>query len=184
MSIKYLLFILFFSPLLLKAQHCPWDCSGMILLDTRLSGAEFEKLEPVLVDRDKKIVIDTVYGTGVDSFDSCYFLSYADFTSYRTKRIQLHYWYKYDTLYHFAAHFYLVRYNYCRFGKEGNTDLMIRFRDPDSGTYRYIDIPVGRRIHLHNYNMEIRKGLGFDDIPSLEARVLRVDRKEWNLPDR
>lgn len=42
-------------------------------------------MRPVLVDENKKKIVDTIYGTGADNIDNCDFLSYEDFTAYRTK---------------------------------------------------------------------------------------------------
>ena len=40
----------------------------------------------------------TVYGTGLATYDSGWFLYYYDdFVQYRTGRIKLHHWYRYDT---------------------------------------------------------------------------------------
>lgn len=166
------------------AQHCPWDCSGLLMLKTSLTDAEFSQLNPVLVDDNKKPIIDTVYGTGVDSYDTCRFLYYDDFVEYRTKRIKLHYWYNYDTLYRFAKDHYVVRFNYCRHKKEESRDLFIRFNDPVTREYRYIEIPPGRRIHLHDFNREIRQKLTLAEIPSLQGLIMEAGRKDWNLPDK
>lgn len=166
------------------AQHCPWDCSGMILLKTDLTGDEFKRLSPVLVDNNEQVVVDTIYGTGLETNDSCRFLSYADFVNYRTDKIKLHHWYGFDTLYYFAKGQYLVRYNFCKYKKEGNNDLFIRFTDPVTREDHYIDIPIGRRIHLHDLNREIRERKTLEEIPSLQGLVLELSRKEWGLPDR
>lgn len=165
------------------AQHCPWDCSGLLMLKTTLTVAEFNQLSPMLVDGDKNPVIDTVYGTGVDSYDTCRFLYYDDFVDYRTKRIKLHYWYNYDTLYRFAKDHYVVRYNYCKYKKAGNSDLFLRYKDTVTKEYHYIEIPLSRRIHLHDLNREIRDKLTLAEIPSLKGLIMETGRKEWNLPE-
>lgn len=130
-------------------QHCPWDCSGMILLQTNIAKEKFYKLHPVLVDENKREITDTVYGTGKDTYDKCDFLSYEDFTAYRIQRIKVHHWYQYDTFYHFAKGGYIVKYNFCQY--EGRK-LYLRFQDPNSSTalFRYLEIPREKRMHLHN----------------------------------
>lgn len=136
------------------SQHCPWDCSGMILLQTNIPKEKLYKLQPVLVDENKNEITDTVYGTGKDTYDKCEFLSYEDFTAYRTKKIAIHYWYGYDTFYHFTKGGYIVKYNFCKY--EGKK-LYLRFRNTKSVTsgYQYIEIPGDKRMHLHNYNREL-----------------------------
>ena len=81
-----------------NAQHCPWDCTGFLMIKTNASEAEMKKLKPVLVDGRKKPVVDTLYGTGLPTYDLCTFLLYRDFKKYRTERIKLHWVYQYDTL--------------------------------------------------------------------------------------
>ena len=97
------------------AQHCPWDCSGMIIVETPVMKKTVYKLEPVLVDEDKKVIVDTMYGTDKPTYDRCDFLTYDDFTRERTKKIAIHHWYENDTFYHFAAGRYIVKYNYCEY---------------------------------------------------------------------
>lgn len=167
-----------------NAQHCPWDCSGMILLKTDLSKTEFTRLNPVLVDGNRKEIVDTVYGTGLATYDTGRFMHYDDFMQYRTGRIKLHYWYAFDTLYYFAKDNYLVRYNYCRYQYQGNTDLFIRFTDTAGNQYGYIEIPVSRRIHLHDFGPEIRKRLPLAEAGSMHALIMDVKRNEWKLPER
>ena len=156
MKRNFLFIIAFITTSFSFGQHCPWDCSGMILLQTDAPKEKLYLLHPVLVDENKKEVIDTVYGTGLDTHDKCEFLSYEDFTALREKKIGLHHWYGYDTLYHFTAGKYLVKYNFCKYQDE---KLYLRFEDPHAGsiTFHYIEIPENRRIHLHNYNTELRK---------------------------
>ncbi|MGQ0738723.1 MAG: hypothetical protein ACT4OJ_06650 [Bacteroidota bacterium] len=178
--------LLLLLPSITQAQHCPWDCSGMILLKTDVSPAEFAKLNPVLADGDKRVVIDTIYGTGKDTYDSCRFLSYDDFLRYRTEKIKLHYWYGYDTLYHFARGYYVIRYNYCRYKWDGRSDLFIRFNSLSAGKEEslFIAIPTGRRIHLHEYNMEINRRQTDKILSAIEPLIMEVGRAEWKLPEK
>lgn len=166
------------------SQHCPWDCSGMILLKTDISKEEFTKLNPVLVDAHKQLIVDTVYGTGLATYDSCRFLYYDDFVQYRTGRIKLHHWYRYDTAYYFARGHYLVRFNYCRYARGADTGLYIRYDDPVLHEPKYIEVPADRRIHLHIFYRQIYNRLPLDKIESMPALIMQVNRKEWNLPDK
>lgn len=64
----------------------------MILLETDATSAEMSRLNPVLVDGDRKVVIDTLYGTGLNSTaDTCQFLVYEDFLKYRVAKTAIHY---------------------------------------------------------------------------------------------
>jgi len=162
------------------AQHCPWDCSGMILVKTDLSPAEFSQLHAVLVNDNKEPVIDTLYGTGAATYDTCSFLYYDDFLAYRTARIPVHHWYRYDTVYAFAAGYYIVRFNYCKY-RRGNTDLFIRYILPakDPAAFKYIGIPLSSRVHLHDYNGQINRRESAEIIRSIEPMVLVVSREQW-----
>jgi len=156
----------------------------MILLKTAVTAAEFRQLNPVLVDKNREIIVDTIYGTGLETYDSCRFMHYDDFMQYRTERIKLHHWYNYDTMYYFAKDHYPVKYNYCRFKYNGNNDLFLRFNDPVTKVYGYIAIPVNCRIHLHDFGDGIRKRRPLAEITSMHALVMEVSRSEWKLPDK
>ena len=165
------------------AQHCPWDCSGMILLNTNISKEKLYKLHPVLVDENKKEVIDTVYGTGLDTHDNCEFLSYEDFTAYRTKKIAIHHWYGYDTFYHFTQGGYIVKYSFCKYrGKK----LYLRFEDPYTRgvTFRYIEIPENRRMHLHEYNDELTGRKTKELKEKTKPFVLNITCTQWGLREK
>ncbi len=146
-----------FLCLALSAQHCPWDCSGMILLNTKLDKEHFYKLGAVLVDDHKNVISDTLYGTGAKTYDTCRFLSCDDFIAYRTGRTNFHHWYAYDTLYHFAEGMFIVKFNFCKY--EGR-ELFIRFSASagDNAAYRYISVAQEQRVHLHNYSTELFDG--------------------------
>jgi hypothetical protein len=137
------------------AQHCPWDCTGMIMLQTDIPKEKVYKMEPVLVDENKKLITDTLYGTGLPTYDRCDFLEESDFTAYRKKRMSLHYVYQYDTSYYFAEGKYIVHYNFCEYQDK---ELYLRYNDPVASKleYAYVAIPASNRIHLHEYNNEIR----------------------------
>lgn len=153
---KKLLFILSF--LILQtglAQHCPWDCAGMILVQPDIVKTGLYALHPALVDENKRLVVDTIYGTGLNTFDTCRLLSFEDFTRGRTQKIKIHHWYAYDTVYQFAKGDYLVKFNYCKYRQ---ARLYIRIDDPAKvGAFRYIEIPQEKRIHLHEYNQQLQQ---------------------------
>jgi hypothetical protein len=165
------------------AQHCPWDCSGLLMIRTNVTPAELKKMDPVLVDANKKLITDSVYGTGKETHDSARILFYDDFLAYRTERIKLHHWYGFDTVYHFAKGHHVARFNFCRFN---NKKLFIRFHDPSTaaGEYSYIEMPNDRRIHLHEYNMLINRRKSEELLSLLQPLILQVSRSEWKLPDR
>ncbi len=158
------------------AQHCPWDCTGFLMVKTDASPAEVKKLDPVLTDANHRIVIDTLYGTNKNTFDTCRFLYFDDFIAYRTKRIQLHHYYMYDTMLHFAKGYYVVHYNYCKYQGSGDPNLFLRFKN-SSGTYTFIPIPYSNRIHLHNFNVEIIEHKT-DQLVSMSQPYIIMVRKE------
>jgi hypothetical protein len=160
------------------AQHCPWDCSGMIMVQTPVMKKTVYKLEPVLVDEDKKVIVDTMYGTDKPTYDRCELLTYDDFTKERTKKIAIHHWYEYDTFYHFAAGRYIVKYNYCQYRDK---KLYLRYSDPSSKVYHYIEIPENIRVHLHDYNSQLRERKTEEIKNDLATSVLVLNCEEWNL---
>ncbi len=180
------LFLLLFSfvPISVFAQHCPWDCSGMILMKTNVSAAELKNLNPVLVDANKNIVVDTMYGTGLETYDTCRFMFYDDFKAYRTERTKIHYWYRFDTLYTFAKEYAVVRFNFCRYERSGAM-LYVRFNSlKDSGDkYNYIEVSQNNRVHLHDHNMQINRKEHDVIREAVKPVVLNISRKQWELPD-
>jgi len=164
----------------MHAQHCPWDCSGMIQVQTNISKELVYKMKPVLVGEKKRVITDTMYGTGLDTYDRCDFLFYDDFVKYRKNKIALHHWYQYDTVYHFAKGKYIVKYNFCEYmGKK----LFLRYNDPYSKTimYHYVEIPANKRIHIHDYSHQLMEGeiAGIEKV--VKKFVLVMDCSEWNL---
>ena len=165
------------------AQHCPWDCSGMVMLKTLVPKEMVYKLEPVLVDEGKKLITDTMYGTGKPTYDLCEFLDYKDFTKYRTKKIAVHHWYEYDTVYHFAEGCYIVKYNFCEYTGKA---LYLRYTDPYSKSklYHYIEISEERRIHLHNYSNQLYEQRTEEIKNDLKNVILVMNCKEWGLTEK
>ena len=158
----------------LAAQHCPWDCSGLLMIKTSAGREELKKLDPVLVGPNKKPIIDTIYGTGSETFDLCRFMYYDDFLQYRINRIKIHHWYTFDTRYHFARDHYIVRFNFCRYDSDGPPDLYIRINDRGTNNYKYIEIPKAKRIHLHDIGREISKGETETLIEKLSSYVITL----------
>jgi hypothetical protein len=136
------------------AQHCPWDCSGLLLFKIEISKKKTNKLFPVLVNEKKEIIVDTIYGTSKSTFDTCKLLFYDDFQAYRIKRVTQNKWYAIDTVYHFAEGYYIIKVNFCKYR---NKKIFLRFTDTGSKKlrYRYVEIANSSLIHLHDYNMEI-----------------------------
>lgn len=180
---RFLLFILFAGfASLSSAQHCPWDCAGFLMVKTDASRQEMSKLHPVLVDKNKMPIIDTMYGTGAETYDSCVFMFYSDFKKYRIDRIKLHHWYAFDTMLNFAASHYVVHYNYCKYRWDEADALFIRVNDTSKkNSYTYIEIPRDKRIHLHDFNTQIR----IDDysdkqmLKEVEPFIFEIPKNKW-----
>jgi hypothetical protein len=181
MKLPAVFFILgFFAVIKTSAQHCPWDCAGMILFQTPGANEIIYKLKPVLVDEYKRVITDTIYGTGLPTYDNCDFLFYDDFMKYRKQKIAIHHWYQYDTVYRFAEGNYIVRYNFCKYwGRK----LYLRFNDPAPGSkaYRYIVIAEDKRIHLHDYNHELAGNETASLKKATHKFVLEMNCKNWGL---
>ena len=150
----------------------------MLLLQADISGAEMKKMKPVLVNKNKDLVVDTIYGTGKVTYDTCHFLWYDDFVAYRTARINIHHWYQYDTVLYFASDNYVVHYNYCRYAK---TVLYLRITNPETGEYNYFEIPRNNRLHLHNYNSLIYDRETEKLKKEVEPFIFRLNRENLNL---
>ncbi len=162
-----------------SAQHCPWDCSGLLMIKTDATREQMKKLDPTLVDTNKDPVDQKQYGSGTDTGKLYRFLFYDDFLEFRKSRIKIHNWSAYDTVYHFAKDHYLVRINYC--GNSTN-DLFIRYNDPATTSgYKYIEIPPSRRIHLHDYSSEIYRRQTAAILQSIQPFILNISRKEFGL---
>jgi len=162
------------------AQHCPWDCSGMILIKTSISKTTVHHLNPVLVDEQKEMIIDTMYGTSKATYDSCIFLRSDDFTTYRTTKINIHQWYQYDTFYHFAAGWYIVKYNFCKYSGQR---VYLRFSDPysDSVLYHCVEVPDSMRVHLHNYSNQLFDRRTNEIRNRVKTSVIIMDFSNWGL---
>ncbi|HUR66708.1 MAG TPA: hypothetical protein VMZ03_10195 [Chitinophagaceae bacterium] len=176
--------ILFFLllPAVVSAQHCPWDCSGLLMIQTNASPAELKKIDPLVVDGNKEVLVDSIYGTGKETADSCRILFYDDFLAYRTERTKIHHWYGYDTLFYFAKDHFVARFNFCRYD---NKQLFIRFNDLSvPGGYSYIEIPDDRRIHLHEYNTQIRERRTGELLTVVQPFIMKLSRYDWKLPDK
>jgi hypothetical protein len=175
-----LLFLLVMITAVVNAQHCPWDYSGMILLQTTAGREQVYKLKPVLVDENKKRITDTIYGTGLPTYDICNFLYYDDFQAYRTKKISKHHWYAYDTIYHFAKGYYVVKVNFCKYQHK---KLFLRFTDPYSSVlrYRYGEIDSSALFHLHSYSADINARRTDKIREAVKSFIFTVDCEKWLL---
>lgn len=178
-----LLFFLLIISIALSAQHCPWDCDGMILIKTDASKEEMRKLDPVLVDVNKQLILDT--SKGADIYDLCRILYYDDFLKIRIDGMGENdpNSYRYDTAYHFAKNHYLVKFNYCTYSRDDEpTDLFVRYNDAASTSgYSYILVPPSRRIDLHQYNRAINTGATEVILKSVQPFILTIGRKQFGL---
>jgi hypothetical protein len=169
-----LLSVLFSQWFSLLAQHCPWDCSGMILLESDVPESVIAKLQLALVDENKNELNDTVYGTGKDLHDPCIFLPYKDFMAYRVDRIAVDRSYQHDTVYRFAEDLLMVKFNYCNYR---DRKLYLRFinRHASPGSYYYVEIPDSLRIHLHEYSTELYAGKKEEIKKKVQPFIVRLD---------
>ena len=80
-----------------------------------------------------------------------------------------------DTVYKFAEGKYIIKFNFCKYqGKK----LFLRCNDPHSkAAYHYIEIPEGKRMHLHNYNDELRQGETASLVKQTREFLLTLDCK-------
>jgi len=152
-----LILVSFFFSISLHAQHCPWDCCGLIMINSDLKPAEMQKLKLVLTDGNKQIVIDTLYGSSEKNADTCYIRWGEEFLAHKTSLVAANHWYAYDTMLHFCKGHYVVRYNYCKYEEPQNQLLFLRYTDA-AGSFHYLPVHYSNRIHLHNYNDQIRTG--------------------------
>jgi len=169
------------------AQHCPWDCAGMIIIQSPLSSERFYQAGLALVDtienEREDIVVDTIFGTGKKTYDECIFLSYEDFTKRRSKKTAIHNCYGHDTMYHFTKGSYIVKFNYCKYqGKK----LYIRYYDRYTRGLRfhYIEVPENKRIHLHNYAFELQERRTAELKKKTQPFVMKISCNDLGLrPD-
>lgn len=179
---KTILLLLVISfPLSASAQHCPWDCTGFLMIKTDASKDEMEMLRPALFDSKRLVVVDTLYGTGKKTFDTCFFMEFGDFASYRKEKAKIHNWYNYDTMLSFAEGYYVVHYNYCKFSGKAPGELFIAYMGPGHGHHHYLEIPADKRIHLHDYYSLIQKGEKEQTLKAVESKIISVSRAEWGF---
>jgi hypothetical protein len=177
---RVLILLLLISSVNAKAQHCPWDCSGMILMKTGIAQEQLYKLKPVLTDENKNVIVDTIFGTGLPTYDTCNFLYYDDFMAYRTGKVSLHHWYGHDTVYHFASGFYMVKVNFCKY-KGGKLFLRSTAPNRRDTEYHYLEVKPSCLFHLHNYNQQINEGKADEIRKAILPFVLTVKDTEWDL---
>ena len=86
----------------------------------------------------------------------------------------------YDTVYHFAAGYYIVKTNYCEYSTRRT---YLRFKEPYSNElkYRYIEIPSSAFIHLHDYNNEIREKKTAILQKAVAPSIIEVPCEKWML---
>jgi hypothetical protein len=175
-----LLFLLWITTATANAQHCPWDCSGLLLVKTEVPRENIYKLFPVLVNEKKEVIIDTIYGTGKPTYDTCNLLYYDDFLVNRIKRIQLHNWYAHDTVYHFANGYYVIKVNFCKYK---NKKLFLRLTGGDSSgfLYKYVEVAGAALIHLHDYSLEINGRKTGAIREAAKGAIVEMTCEKWML---
>jgi hypothetical protein len=159
------------------AQHCPWDCSGMVLVETNLAPKQMEQAHLMVTGENKKPVIDTFSNEGKPFYDTCRLYPYAEFLKKRKEQLKTYRWYQYDTVYHFAENKYLVRFNLCRFyGKK----LFLSFQHPYTRNLQiiYIEIPDNKRISLHAISDKLYKRDYEAISKEIAPMIMRLDCKE------
>lgn len=126
----------------LAAQHCPWDCSGLVILDWP-ENRKFSDYDVSLVDSQRKVVTNTnVYETTASGF-----LPYEELKEQLTEKISKHSWYEYDTALHFAKGSPVTLYNYCEYQQ----DLFVEVKSKkDPGSKHYFPLNNDQKFHLHN----------------------------------
>lgn len=151
MRMILLLALLGLVPLSGRTQHCPWDCAGLVLLETDLPQSFFYYMHPALISIPKGVNKDSALRFHYRSQYDKPVLSWPDFKAEVMKGHPGDHSYRYDTLYHFAAGRYLVRFNFCEAASEL---LFIRFMNPYSRgvKYHYIEVPDSARISLCRHN--------------------------------
>lgn len=181
---KFLIIIIIFLSSHAQAQHCPWDCSGLLVLQSDLSPAELQQLKPVVVDENKTAVIDTIYGTSMRTWDTAYVLPFAQFQQYRTARIAEHRWYAYDTVYRFAEGYLVAKLNYCKYAHSGRK-LFVRFTLPSTGkdpVYKYIPIEGKDLLHLHDYSIQLNRHDTATIRREIGPKIFMLRRSDIGLP--
>ncbi len=153
------------------------------MITTDAGKKEMKKLDPVLVDVNKKLILDT--SKGPDIYDLCRVLYYDDFLKIRIDGMGENdpYSYKYDTAYHFAKNHYVVKFSYCTYNRADKpSELFVRYNDAASASgYSYIPVPYSRRIDLHQYNRFINTGATAEILKSIQPFILTITRKEFGL---
>jgi hypothetical protein len=71
------------------AQHCPWDCSGMIIVETPVAKGMVYKIRARIGSmKKKKVIVDTMYGTDKPTYDRCDLLFMMILQSSAQKKLQ------------------------------------------------------------------------------------------------
>jgi hypothetical protein len=76
-----------------------------------------------------------------------------------------------------------VRYNYCKFNKEREGVLFIRYNDPSGVTeaYRYLPVPAESGIHLHDHRLQMNNREYNGILEKVQRQILIAKRKDWGL---
>jgi len=71
-----------------------------------------------------------------------------------------------------------VKYNFCKYqGKK----LFVRYTEAYSNSYRFLEVPQEIRIHLHEYDSQMREDKTDEIKNDLKNSILALNCEEWNL---
>src|SRR5688572_18135654 len=135
-------FFLFFSIGTASAQHCPWDCSGIVILDWP-ADKKFNNYQVRLVDSSYKVVFNhNVYEKTESQFSI-----YEELKKQLNLKISKYSWYEYDTVLNFAAGSPVALYNFCDYHGE---DLFIEVKSKKGPSNKnYFKLNEDQKFHLH-----------------------------------
>lgn len=138
----------------INAQHCPWDCSGLVVVKTNIPVATLKQMGFVLVDENKKIITASRKGDSKAFMDTSLLEPYDEFVAKRKAGLNDYHWYQYDTAYHFAEGKYLLHFNHCDGYKK---KLYLRYQRAGAAgiKFLYIEVPDNKRISLHDFSDEL-----------------------------
>jgi hypothetical protein len=143
MRITILITLLFITKLL-AAQHCPWDCSGIVILDWP-ANKSFPSYTVSLVDKNHEVVSNhNVYESPESKFQL-----YGDLKKELSSKIPQNHWYENDTVFHFAEGSPVTLYNYCDY----RGDLFVEVRFNTTSQKWYFKLNEDQKFHLHNMDL-------------------------------
>lgn len=174
---KLLILLTFLLPAATNAQHCPWDCSGLVVVETNIPGATLKQMGFVLVDEHKKIITTSRTGDGKPFMDTSLLESYDEFVNKRKAGLNDYRWYQYDTAYHFAEGKYLLHFNHCD-GYKKKRYLRYQRAGAAGIKFLYIEVPDDKRISLHDFSDELYDRKYKEISEKIKSNILFIDCKK------